>query len=102
MQFIVLGYDGKDEKAPGRRLAMRDAHLEGAKAMFARGSFLYASAILSDEGAMRGSLIVCDFPSREALRKQWLDSEPYVTGKVWDRIEVHRAQVAPFLADEPT
>ena len=29
MEFLVLAYDGKDPEAPGRRLAAREAHLEG-------------------------------------------------------------------------
>ena len=28
MQFLILGYDGKDENALNRRMAVREAHLE--------------------------------------------------------------------------
>ena len=100
MQFIVLGYDGTDDKALERRLAAREAHLTLAKEMFGDGRWLYAAAILDDAGKMIGSMIVCDFPSRSDLEEQWLKSEPYVIGKVWQRIEVSRAQVAPFCAKE--
>ena len=31
MQFIVIAYDGTDEGALERRLAVRDAHLKSAK-----------------------------------------------------------------------
>jgi uncharacterized protein YciI len=97
MQFIVIGRDGTDEGAPARRMAAREAHLRQAKEMFDRGVLLFASAILNDEGKMAGSMIVCEFPSAEDLRSQWLDHEPYVVGKVWENVEVVRAQVPAFV-----
>ncbi|HPG39474.1 MAG TPA: YciI family protein [bacterium] len=98
MQFLIIAYDDTDAGALDRRLAARQAHLQGALAMYERGEWLYASAILNDAGVMAGSMIVCDFPSREAMQKQWLDHEPYITGKVWKTIHIHPAQVAPFCA----
>lgn len=95
MQFIVLGFDGADAAAPARRLAMRPRHLEQSVRMYAAGRWLFSSAILDEEGAMVGSMIVCDFASREVLEDEWLRTEPYVTGNVWERFEVHRAAVSP-------
>lgn len=100
MQFIVLGYDGQDEDALARRLAAREAHLKGFKEKVEQGVFLFGSALLNEEGKMIGSMIVCDFPSREALHAEWLDQEPYVTGDVWRKIEISRAQVPPFLLEK--
>lgn len=97
MHFLILGHDGTDPDAPQRRLAVRAAHLALFKAMVEKGDFLYGSAILNDDGQMVGSMIVCDFPSRADLESQWLAHEPYVVGKVWETVEVHRAQVPPFL-----
>ena len=99
MQFIVLGYDDTDEGALNRRLAARDAHLKGAKEMYVNKQWLYAAAILDDDGKMIGSMIVCDFPSRNALEEQWLKAEPYVIGEVWNKIEIHRAQVPAFCSE---
>jgi len=96
MQFIVTGYDGKDEGALDRRMAAREAHLATAAQMVENGRWLYAAAILNDQGKMAGSIIVCDFDSRQALEKEWLDKEVYVLGKVWEKIDITRAQVAPF------
>ncbi|MBU1195189.1 MAG: hypothetical protein KKE62_05000 [Proteobacteria bacterium] len=96
MQFIVIGYDGTDEQAQERRLAARPAHLEVAKKMHDSGRWLYAVAMLNDEQKMIGSVIVCDFESRTALDEQWLNSEPYVLGRVWEKIKVIQGQVAPF------
>lgn len=97
MQYIVIGYDGCDDKALERRLAVREAHLKTADESSKSGNWLYAAALLDDDGKMIGSMIVCDYPSREELDK-WLLEEPYVTGRVWQKIEVHRAQVAPFCS----
>lgn len=95
MQFIVVAYDDTDAGALERRLAAREAHLESAKEMFDSGKWLYAAGILSDDGKMIGSMIICEFPSRKEL-EQWLKEEPYVTGNVWKTIDIKRAQVAPF------
>ncbi len=97
MQFIVTGYDGKDEDALDRRMAARDAHLKGAKEMADNGKWLYAAAILNDDGQMAGSVIVCEFESKEIMEKEWLDSEPYILGKVWEKVEITRAQVPPLF-----
>jgi uncharacterized protein YciI len=97
MQFMVTGYDGKDPGALDRRMAAREAHLAMGKEMTDTGRWLYAAAILNEAGKMAGSLIICEFDSREALDKNWLEKEPYVLGKVWEKIEVKRAQVAPFF-----
>ncbi len=97
MQFIVLGYDGSDEGASARRMAAREEHLKQFKERIEQGIFLYGSAILDDDGKMIGSMIVCDFPSREALEENWLKHEPYVLGDAWRQIEVRRAQVPSFL-----
>ena len=98
MHFIVSGYDGTDDKALDRRMAARESHLAMAENMYEKGRWLYAAAILDETGKMVGSMIVCDFDSREALEAEWLDKEAYVIGKVWERIEITRAQVAPFCA----
>jgi uncharacterized protein YciI len=99
MQFLVTGYDGKDDKALERRMAAREAHLANFREMHRKGIFLYGFALLNEDGKMAGSMIVCDFPSKGDLEEQWLKHEPYVTGKVWQTIEISRAQVPPFLTD---
>ncbi len=90
MQFLVTAYDGTDPEAPARRQAVREAHLVGARRLTEQGHMLMGGAILDDAGAMIGSCCVVDFPDRAAL-DAWLQSDPYVTGGVWQKIEV-----APF------
>lgn len=94
MQFIVTAYDGQDADAPARRLAARPAHLKLVEESVARGEQILGAAILDDQGQMRGSLMVMNFPSR-AMLDAWLDREPYVTEKVWENIDVKTCAIAP-------
>ena len=96
MQFVLIAYDGTDEGAPGRRQKVRQAHLELGKELHEKGQWLYAAGILDGAGKMIGSMIVCEFASREEMETEWLSREPYIAGKVWQKIDIHRAQVAPF------
>jgi uncharacterized protein len=93
MQFIVTGYDGKDDDALGRRMVARDAHLKVAKEMADNGKWLYAAAIINEKEQMAGSVIICEFDSKESLKKEWLDNEPYILGKVWEKVEIMQAQI---------
>jgi len=64
--------------------------------MKASGKILYAVAMLDDKEKMTGSVVVCDFGSRNEL-DAWLKKEPYVTGNVWEKIEVKPCLVPPFF-----
>jgi uncharacterized protein YciI len=100
MQFVVTAWDGTDDLALERRLAARPAHLELGRRQQAEGRRLFAAALLDDEERMVGSVIVADFPDRGAL-DAWLAEEPYVTGRVWERVEVRACRVSPtFLAED--
>jgi uncharacterized protein YciI len=98
MQYVLIAYDGTDEGALARRMAAREAHLKLGKEMHDEGKWLYAAGILNDEGKMIGSMIVCEFASKEQMEKQWLSREPYIAGKVWQKIDIRRAQAASFCA----
>ena len=95
MKFLVLGYDGSDEQASKRRQAAREQHLEGSKHRYAAGEWFDSGALLDEDGAMIGSFIVCEYPSREELESQWINQEPYMVGNVWEWIEIHPVQLSP-------
>lgn len=97
MQFLVIGYDGTDEKAPERRMAVREAHLAGVTKMKEEGKAIFGVAILNEREQMIGSSLVVDFPTRADV-DAWLKSEPYVVGDVWRKIEVLPARVPPMFA----
>lgn len=94
MQFVLLAYDGKDDGALSRRLAVREQHLALGDRLVAEGKLLFAAAILDADDKMIGSMLVLEFPSRAEL-DTWLEIEPYVTGDVWRKIEIQPAKVSP-------
>ena len=51
-----------------------------------------AGGLLDEEGRMKGSALIMDFPDRAAL-DAYLASEPYVTEHVWETIEVEPMNV---------
>lgn len=95
-QFIVIGHDFTDDGALERRMATRDAHLAVLSESVANGKQLMGAATMDDDGKMNGSVMVMNFESREEL-DAWLAREPYVTGKVWDKIEVIPCKVPPIF-----
>ena len=85
---MVIARDGTDDDAPERRRGVRPTHLASIQPLVDAGTILVGGAILDDDGTMRGSVLLVDFPTRDEL-DAWLREDPYVTGGVWDRVEVH-------------
>jgi hypothetical protein len=94
MQFIIRAYDFTDKDAPARRMAEREAHLACIAKLKAEGKALFGAALLDEAGNMRGSLIVCDFPTRAEV-DAYVKGDPYVTGRVWEKIDIEPCKVAP-------
>jgi len=92
MHYLIMAYDAADENALKRRMAARGEHLASIGKLKAGGKALYGAALLDDSGNMIGSMLVVDFPSEDALR-QYLASEPYITGHVWEQVEVKPCRV---------
>src|SRR5690242_7708380 len=88
MQFVVIAQDYTDDQALSRRLACRNEHFQNIRPLTDKGHFLLGGAMLNEAGQMIGSVLVCDFPSREALDELWLQNEPYMTQKVWEHVEI--------------
>ena len=101
MQFLVIGKDGKDKQAMKRRLAVRQAHLQLGEKMEKSGERWYGCVMLDGGGKMTGSMAVMDFPSEKEL-KAWLKREPYMVGKVWKSVEIHKCSVkSPWKFNRP-
>jgi uncharacterized protein len=100
LQFVVIGSDGTDEGALERRMATRDAHLAVISESVANGKQLMGAATMDENGKMNGSVMVMNFESREEL-DAWLAREPYVTGKVWDKVEVIPCKVPEIFTKTP-
>ena len=88
MQFLVKAYDG--EGMLEKRMEVRPRHLEGMKTLGKQ--VICAGGLLDDEGKMKGSALVMDFPDRAAL-DGYLANEPYVVENVWQKIEVETMNV---------
>jgi uncharacterized protein YciI len=90
---MVVAYDGTDEGALNRRLAVRDSHIAGAIELKNKGNLIAGGAILDDAGRMIGSTTYVAFESRAEL-DAWLERDPYVTGDVWRDITITPIRLA--------
>jgi uncharacterized protein YciI len=93
MQFIVTAYDYKEDGLRNR-LAVRGEHIKLGDKLKSEGKCLYGVALLDNKEQMEGSVYIMDFSNREEL-DEWLKNEPYVLGKVWEKIEVKPCKVGP-------
>jgi uncharacterized protein len=84
-QYLITAYNGTDENALERRMNVRPFHLEGAKKLKENGNFIIGGAMLNDEGKMIGSTMIL---------QDWIDNEPYIQQKVWEKFEVKPFRVA--------
>ena len=98
MQYLVIAYDGTDEDALERRLAVREDHLALVNEMRAAGNVLFAAVILDDDERMIGSALICEFATRQEL-DEWLGKEPYLLGKVWEKIDIKPCKIAPMFLE---
>ncbi|MGI8419302.1 MAG: YciI family protein [Candidatus Levyibacteriota bacterium] len=97
MQFLVLGYDGKDNEALSRRQAMREQHITLSSELMEKGNMWFGASLRDEKGTMIGSALFMNFKDKEALQK-WLDIEPYMVGKVWEKVEIKPCSVRdPWL-----
>ncbi len=88
MQFIITAHDG--ENMLEKRMAVRPRHLEGMAKLSTH--IVCAGGILDEAGKPKGSVLVMDFESRNALDR-YLAEEPYVVAQVWKTIEVEPMNV---------
>ncbi|MBR6327182.1 MAG: hypothetical protein IKR61_10320 [Lachnospiraceae bacterium] len=88
MQFLIRAYDGAGKLE--KRMEVRPLHLEGMARL--SDHIVCAGGLLDEEGKMKGSALVMDFPGREEL-DAYLAQEPYVVADVWERIEVEPINV---------
>jgi uncharacterized protein YciI len=85
--FCIVAHDKPDADAPARRQAARVAHFHRTSLAVQRGQVHFAGSMLGEDGTMRTSVLIVDFPDRAAL-DAWIADEPYKLNGAWDRIEV--------------
>ena len=96
MHFIITGRDGSDAGAFERRMKVREEHMRGVDELVRNKRLLYAAAMLDDAGTMIGSTMIVDFESRTELDR-YLETEPYMTGRVWEKIDVMPCKIPPIF-----
>jgi uncharacterized protein YciI len=94
MQYLVTAYDYTDSEALNRRLENREAHLAGIEQLVLSGNFLSGGAILSNDGKMIGSTAHVTFETRAQL-DSWISQDPYILGKVWDKVDIQEVLFFP-------
>ena len=93
-QYIITAHDNTtDPFALERRMEARSFHLQGAAKLRATNNFIIGGAFLDEHGRMTGSVMIVQFETEDELQ-QWLRNEPYITGKVWHKVEVKPFRVA--------
>lgn len=88
MLYLVIARDGNDPDAPARRQAVRERHLEGARALAERGTLQLGGALLGGDGGMIGSAMVIEADDEDALRALLAD-DVYARSGVWQRYEIY-------------
>ncbi len=96
MPFVIIGRDGTDEQALARRMSVRQAHLDNAKKQVESGNLLYGFG-LKENDQLIGSVMVFNF-NTEAEVAEYLKTEPYVAGNVWQDIEIKAVAIPEFFA----
>ncbi len=88
MHYVVIAKDGTDPEAPGRRLSVREKHLEGVQPLVASGILQVGGALLNKEGLMIGSMMVLEAEDEEAVWK-FLKGDIYSKANVWQSFEIY-------------
>jgi uncharacterized protein len=81
MLFVIIGHDGPN--GAKLRPSLRPAHLDNLRPLVSRGKVKIAGPFTDGSG----SLIVVDMDD-EAAARAFAESDPYVKGGVFERVEV--------------
>ena len=92
-QFLILTDDYKDPDALSRRLSVRETHLQRMHEEKVKGNFIVGGAKLNDQGNMHGSMLIVQLENEDEVKK-WVEEDPYITGKVWEKIEIFSFRIA--------
>lgn len=94
-QFVVIIKD--QQGALDRRLATRPEHLAKVAEAAERGEEILGGALIDEDGAMCGSMLVFDVENRERV-DELIASDPFTRDNVWGEVTVMPFKVAPVFA----
>jgi uncharacterized protein YciI len=86
-QYVITAYDFTDADALQRRMNVRPHHLDKVRELKENNNYIAGGAILNAEDKMIGSVMIVQFESDEQM-EAWKNSDPYVTERVWETIDV--------------
>jgi len=92
-QYLITAYDYTHEGALQHRMDVRPHHLDAVREMKRSGNYLLGGAILNEEGNMIGTTMIIQFEDEGELQA-WQQSEPYITQKVWETVDIKPFKVA--------
>jgi uncharacterized protein YciI len=95
MGYAVLGFDGTDDGAVGRRMAVRDRHLAVITAWAASGRMALGVPLFDAGWKPVGSLMLLEVPDRAGL-EAYLAEEPFAREGVWQRVTTYPFRIAPL------
>src|SRR3712207_7316440 len=95
MGYAVIAWDGEDEGALDRRMAVRDRHLANLAEWAADGRLALGTPLFAPDGRPAGSLMLLEVPDRAGL-DSYLAAEPFAAGEVRKRVETHPFRIAPL------
>ena len=99
MKFMVTAWDVPGEAGLNLRNALRAADTDTIAARYRQGMVLMGAGIYDEAGVVRGSVIIMDCESRAGI-DSYLETEPFQTGGLWERVEVREIMV-PDMYLEP-
>ncbi len=88
MTFMVIATYATDAGVTERRERVRAEHLAALKEHAGRGQVVIAGPVLDDAQTPKGSALVVEFESREAL-STFLRADAYSREGVWESFEIH-------------
>lgn len=94
MGYAVLAWDGEDEGAPARRMAVRERHLEVLQAWAADGRLALGVPLFRGDRIL-GSLMLLEVPDQAGL-EAYLAAEPFNQGEVWRKVTTLPFRIAPL------
>src|SRR5438132_9988921 len=100
MQFFVIAVDNEDEAVSTARTRAKADHLAVSAGAIGRGQILLEVDILDHGQNVRGSAMLVDFPSLDAV-DNWIAREPYVTEKAWSKVEVYPCRIGTRFRQRP-
>ena len=80
-------------------MSSRQAHIDYSNELKEKNGLIFGVAILNENEKMIGSVVIYDFPSRKEL-DSWLEKEPYITNKVWQKIEIKPCKIGPSFVND--